>query len=120
MPIHQTKLTMAKPQPIGMFTPQMPTPFTSRYAIETMSRFASANASRNPTHQPTGVLRVRTIALILSVTEPNVYPDAITGGVPLPTTAWFGSSIGIRPSVMFDGRQGHSPSSGFTFLNAAR
>jgi hypothetical protein len=30
MPIHQTKLTMAKPQPTGMLTPQMPVPFTSR------------------------------------------------------------------------------------------
>ena len=30
MPIHQTKLTMAKPQPMGMVTPQMPTPFTNR------------------------------------------------------------------------------------------
>ena len=26
MPIHQTKLTMAKPQPTGMLMPQMPTP----------------------------------------------------------------------------------------------
>ena len=30
MPIHQTKLTMAKPQPTGMLMPQMPTPFTNR------------------------------------------------------------------------------------------
>ena len=30
MPIHQTKLTIAKPQPTGMLTPQMPMPFTSR------------------------------------------------------------------------------------------
>src|SRR5205823_13048833 len=30
MPIHQTKFTIAKPQPIGMLMPQMPTPFTSR------------------------------------------------------------------------------------------
>ena len=29
MPIHQTKLTMAKPQPTGMLTPQMPVPLTS-------------------------------------------------------------------------------------------
>jgi len=26
IPIHQTKLTMAKPQATGMFTPQIPTP----------------------------------------------------------------------------------------------
>ena len=30
MPIHQTKLTMAKPQPMGMVTPQMPMPFRKR------------------------------------------------------------------------------------------
>ena len=30
MPIHQTKLTMAKPQATGMLMPQMPTPVTSR------------------------------------------------------------------------------------------
>ena len=30
MPIHQTKLMMAKPQPTGMLMPQMPMPLTSR------------------------------------------------------------------------------------------
>ena len=30
MPIHQTKLTMAKPQPTGELTPQMPVPSSSR------------------------------------------------------------------------------------------
>ena len=30
MPIHQTKLTIAKPQATGMLMPQMPTPLTSR------------------------------------------------------------------------------------------
>ena len=30
MPIHHTKLTMAKPQPMGMVTPQMPMPFRNR------------------------------------------------------------------------------------------
>ena len=29
MPIHQTKLMIAKPQPIGMLTPQMPVPLMS-------------------------------------------------------------------------------------------
>ena len=38
---------------------------------------------RSRANQPSGVLRVRTIALILSVTEPNVWPGAITGGVPV-------------------------------------
>ena len=30
MPIHQTKLMMAKPQATGMLMPQMPTPLTNR------------------------------------------------------------------------------------------
>ena len=30
MPIHQTKLMIAKPQPTGMLTPQMPVPLSSR------------------------------------------------------------------------------------------
>ena len=30
MPIHQTKLTMSKPQPTGMLTPQMPVPVNTR------------------------------------------------------------------------------------------
>ena len=30
MPIHQTKLMMAKPQPMGMLMPQMPTPTRKR------------------------------------------------------------------------------------------
>jgi hypothetical protein len=30
IPIHQTKLMMAKPQPIGMLMPQMPVPTTNK------------------------------------------------------------------------------------------
>jgi hypothetical protein len=30
IPIHQTKLTMANPQPTGMLIPQTPTPTTKR------------------------------------------------------------------------------------------
>jgi hypothetical protein len=43
-----------------------------------------------------------------------VCPGAITGGVPEPTTAWSGSSMGGRESGIY------SPSSGFTFRTAAR
>ena len=34
--------------------------------------FITPNAARNPSHHPVGVFRVRTIALILSVTLPKV------------------------------------------------
>src|SRR5262245_56008116 len=58
-----------------------------------------ANAIRNPNHQPGGVRRASTIALILSVTEPNVWPGAMTGGVPVATTAWSGSSAESESST---------------------
>ena len=32
IPIHQTKLTMANPHPMGMVTPQMPMPFRNEVA----------------------------------------------------------------------------------------
>src|SRR5581483_3882265 len=99
MPIHQTKFTIAKPQATGTFTPQMPTPFTSRYTSAAKRPLATANAARKPSHQPSGVRRVSTIELILSVTDPKVWPGAITGGTPVPTTAWFGSSIRARESA---------------------
>src|SRR5438477_13139026 len=35
-----------------------------------------------PSHQPHGARRLRTIELILSVTEAKVYPGPITGGGP--------------------------------------
>ena len=38
--------------------------------------------SAKPSHQPRGVRRVSTMALILSVTEPKVYPGPMTGGAP--------------------------------------
>ena len=37
------------------------------------------NATPNPSHQPRGVPRVSTMALILSVTEANVWPGANSG-----------------------------------------
>ena len=37
------------------------------------------NAMPKPNHQPSRVLRVSTIALILSVTDAKVWPGAMTG-----------------------------------------
>src|SRR5213594_2007530 len=53
----------------------------------------------NPAYQPSGVLRASTIALILSVTVPNVWPGAITAGVRMPA-ARLGSSTGCRLSAI--------------------
>ena len=47
----------------------------------------SRNDTANPMIHHFGGRRCRTIELILSVTEPNVWPGAITAGVPEPTTA---------------------------------
>src|SRR5262245_37132270 len=72
MPIHQTKFVMSKAQPTGMSLPQIPMPFTTRYVSEMSRRTVKLAAVRKPRYQPSGVRRVRTIELILSVTDPNV------------------------------------------------
>src|SRR6185295_12219559 len=70
MPIHHTKLVMSKAQPTGTLLPQIPMPVTTRLASDTNSSSVSMKATPNPSHQPSDVLRDRTIALILSVTDP--------------------------------------------------
>ncbi len=70
IPIHHTKLTMAKPQPMGMLMPQMPVPLMISQPMATVIIPMPLKAIKNPTYQPRDVGRVRTIALILSVTDP--------------------------------------------------
>jgi hypothetical protein len=74
MPIHQTKLMMAKAQPIGMLTPQIPTPRARSHAIEMRSSWSSPNASAKPANHPMGVFFWRTRLAILSVTVAKVWP----------------------------------------------
>jgi hypothetical protein len=69
MPIHHTKLTMAKPQATGTLMPQMPTPRMKSQVTATMKTISRAKEIAKPTNQATGVRRVSTIELILSVTE---------------------------------------------------
>ena len=69
IPIHQTKLTMAKPQPIGMLMPQMPTPLMISQPIATVISPVRLKARAKPINQPRETGLVRTMALILSVTE---------------------------------------------------
>src|SRR5271156_1571845 len=52
IPIHQTKLTMAKPQPMGMLMPQMPTPLVSSSPIIRFSNINKENEIANPNNQP--------------------------------------------------------------------
>src|SRR5262249_5370003 len=100
IPIHHTRLTIAKPHPTGMLMPQIPVPLTKRYVTAMSSTLTMTNDRKNPSHHPSGARLVRTIELILSVTEPNVWPGAITGGTPVPTMASFGSSMGARLSAI--------------------
>jgi hypothetical protein len=69
IPIHQTKLTMAKPQPTGMLIPHVPTPIASVHAMPSCRSCRRPNATRKPANQDSGVDPVRTMTLILSVTE---------------------------------------------------
>ena len=52
IPIHQTKLMIANPQPTGMFTPQMPVPFITSTLMAKRNRFMPAKAMRKPISQP--------------------------------------------------------------------
>ena len=79
MPIHQTKLMMAKPQPMGMLTPQIPVPFRSSQVIDINSIIDSMKPTARPKNQLYGCRRVRTIADTCSVTEANVCPGSMTG-----------------------------------------
>ena len=85
IPIHQTKLTIAKPQAVGIRMPQIPTPFTIRSVTTKFNSINRENAMRKPNTQPGVVPRVSTIELILSVTVSKVWPGPIIGsGSPTP------------------------------------
>src|ERR1700730_7911251 len=79
IPIHHTKLTMAKPQPTGMLMPQIPTPLIMSQATAMVITITNEKATVKPTTQPSDVGRVKTIEEILSVTEASVCPGSMTG-----------------------------------------
>ena len=54
MPIHQTKLMIAKPQPTGILMPQMPVPFMSRYVRAPIRTMVIAKPIVTPMNQPIG------------------------------------------------------------------
>ena len=61
IPIHQTKLMMAKPQPIGMLMPQMPVPRTNKVKTQSASRLTKQNEMKTPTSHFLGDLLPRQI-----------------------------------------------------------
>ena len=70
MPIHQTKLTMANPQPIGnVDAPDADARHEQVGHGHQQQHHQQKADSRNPKIHHLGVRRVRTMALILSVTE---------------------------------------------------
>ena len=89
IPIHQTKLMMAKPQPTGMSRPQMPTPLRNSQVTAVNSMRQMVLASMKPKNHPNGVCGVSTMREITSVTDLKVYPGAMTRNSPV-----FGSSCG--------------------------
>ena len=78
MPIHQTKLTIAKPHATGTLTPQMPMPRANSQAIEVSRSSTSAKATRNPVHQKRGYGCCSGMSLIVRVTDSIVWPGAIS------------------------------------------
>ena len=81
IPIHQTKFRISIPQATGMLTPQSPMPTKRSWVIVSSISWKRMNEIAKPTNHQTGVLRFKTIELILSVTEANVSPGATTGAV---------------------------------------
>ena len=82
IPIHQTKFTMAKPQPTGMLMPQMPTPRKNRYAAANISRLSRPKKKTKPPSQPSVTGRRSTSETILSVIVSSVWPGRRTGDCP--------------------------------------
>src|SRR6266550_5539137 len=105
MPIHQTKLTIANPHPTGILIPQTPTPMVSRYAVPNSKTKTRMKEIPNPTYQNRGVRCVSTMALILSVTDANVWPGSMTGTVASISEDLFNCSDSIGQPV-FDLRVG--------------
>ena len=60
IPIHHTKLVMAKPHITGVRMPQMPTPLASRTVTASRKSISSEPPKPNAANQNSGVFRVST------------------------------------------------------------
>src|SRR5262245_18294187 len=72
---------MSMPHATGTLTPQSPIPTNTRFVIASSINWKSAKEIAKPKNHASDVLRFKTIELILSVTDANVSPGSITGGV---------------------------------------
>src|ERR1035437_4948284 len=91
IPIHHTKLMMAKPHAPGIVMPQMPTPFRNSHVSAITSMVAMPPATASPPNQPHGVFDVSTMPAIFCVTDLKLWPGPITAYSPVR-----GSIIGSR------------------------
>ncbi len=76
MPIHQTKLTIAKPQATGMLRPQIPTPLVISQVIEASIIMTTQKATPIAAEPPAAACRPRTMPEIRSVIEAWSVPAA--------------------------------------------
>src|ERR1700722_17553588 len=74
IPIHQTKLMMAKPHATGWVIAQMPTPFRNSQVTATSSSMATEPPTEITPNHPSGVCGVSTISEIFAVTDLKVWP----------------------------------------------
>src|SRR6185437_3621930 len=96
IPIHQTKLMIAKPHAPGMVTPQMPTPLRNSQVSATMRKVAMPPATARPPNQPMGVFEVSTMPAIFCVTLLKLCPGAMTAYSPVRGSI-IGSTTGSTP-----------------------
>src|SRR5580698_8846775 len=61
IPIHHTKLMMAKPHAPGIVTPQIPTPFKNNQVHPITTPVATPPAMMRPKNHPSGVFEVNTM-----------------------------------------------------------
>ncbi len=83
IPIHQTKLMIAKPHAPGIVMPQMPTPFSTSHVTAITTIVATVPARNKPPIHATGVFDVSTMPAIFCVTLLNVWPGAMTAYSPV-------------------------------------
>jgi hypothetical protein len=79
MPIHQTKLMIAKPQPTGMLTPQIPVPLISSQVTAIPSMPMIMKPMDTTMNQVRGVRPDRTTPPILSLIDASVCPGSMSG-----------------------------------------
>src|SRR5271167_4669606 len=99
IPIHQTKLMIAKPQATGWVMAQMPTPLRNSHVTATSSMVAPPPAREKSANQPSGVCGVSTMLEIFSVIVRKVSPTPTTRNSPvlgsMPGSFVFSSLVAI-------------------------